>query len=303
MLSIITPSFNSGRFIEETIRSVVYQTKADFEYIVVDGGSTDTTIDILKKYSGKIHWISEPDHGQADAINKGFGIARGDIFAWLNADDYYLPDVFQYISSSFEANPNLVMLYGEGQLVDENGRFIEMYPSEDFHLPNLAYRCFLCQPTVFFRRFLFEKAGGLDTAHHIALDLDLWIRIGKLIEKNPGWQIEFIRKPLACQRMHKKAKTLDQRTRGYEEIIDVVKRHFGFVPFNWIYGREETADGRYDGYFSRSPFSLRLIFRSLIHWMAANKRSPVHIASFFLHLLFSPVRGVRLLLNHTSKGA
>ncbi len=300
MISIITPSFNNGRYIEETIRSVLSQKGTDFEYLIIDGGSSDNTIDILKKYAGQLRWISEPDQGQADAINKGFSLARGDIFAWLNADDYYVSNTLRSVTSAFEANQNLVMLYGEGKLVDETGQFIEMYPTEDFHLTDLAYRCGICQPAAFFRRYLFEKVGGLETSYHYALDLDLWIRIGKLLKNNPEWKIEFQRNQFACQRMHKTAKTLARRTEVYEEIISLIKQHYGFIPFNWIYGLEETADGRFDGYFTRRPLSAKLLSRSMIRWILANKRTPAHIASFFIHLLFSPIRSVRLLSNRVA---
>ena len=125
LVSIVTPSYNHGRYIEETIQSVLNQDYPNLEYLVIDGGSSDNTVEILKKYEGRLTWISEKDRGQADAINKGFRMANGEILAWLNSDDTYLPGAVQHSVRYLEAHSEVAMLYGEGYHIDAEGEFIE----------------------------------------------------------------------------------------------------------------------------------------------------------------------------------
>src|SRR5438128_8552250 len=122
LVSIVTPSYNQGRFIEDTIRSVLAQDYPNLEYIVVDGGSTDHTLDVLRRYEGRLRWVSEPDRGQSEAINKGFRMARGEIVSWLNSDDTYVPGAIGKAVAHLGARPEVVMVYGEGYLLDEGGR-------------------------------------------------------------------------------------------------------------------------------------------------------------------------------------
>ena len=128
LVSIITPSFNKGPYIEETLQSVRNQTYPHIEHIVIDGGSTDETLPILEKYSGDIVWISEPDKGQSDAINKGWRRSHGEIIVYLNADDTYLPDAVEIAVNYFLQHPETGMIYGDGILSDEKGRFLRNLP-------------------------------------------------------------------------------------------------------------------------------------------------------------------------------
>src|SRR5580658_8697248 len=171
LVSIVTPCLNSARFIEATIESVLAQDYPRIEYIVMDGGSTDGTLDILKRYGPQrdplnagsqgepFTWISEKDHGAADAINRGFAQSHGEIFAYLNADDLYLPGAVTAAVRSFEANPGADVVYGGGNWIDEDGRTVGPYPVRDFDRSLLARECFICQPSSFIRRAAFENAG------------------------------------------------------------------------------------------------------------------------------------------------
>jgi glycosyltransferase involved in cell wall biosynthesis len=288
LVSIVTPSFNQGKFIRTAIEGVLHQSGVSLEYLVIDGGSSDETLEILQSYGSRLHWISEPDKGQADAINKGFGKTLGEILGWLNSDDLYCPGALRYVVQEFENDPNLMLLYGKAHHVDVNGHFLEEYPTTEFSLEALSYSCFICQPACFFRRSLFKAVGGLNPSLHYALDLDLWIRFGKLQQKNPQWVFKFLPEVLAQSRMHGESKTLACRYVAYREIIQVVKKHFDHVPFNWVYGEQETAGDRLDGYFQRSPFRFPLWLRSLARWLWHNRHDPSYVFRIFQQCLVSP---------------
>ena len=186
LVSIVTPSLNQGRFIEATIGSVLSQDYPHIEYIVVDGGSTDGTLDVLRRYGGRLQWISEPDGGQAQAINKGFRLTRGEIVAWLNSDDTYLPGAVSAAVEHLTAHPACAMVYGEGYLIDEQGAAIRRFPAtEPFDLWKLVYVIdFILQQTTFFRRAALDVVGYLDEDLHWGLDWDLFIRLGKRFPVN-----------------------------------------------------------------------------------------------------------------------
>src|SRR5688572_25596277 len=146
LVSIVTPSYNQGRYIEETIQSVLNQDYPNLEYLVLDGGSTDETLEILKRYEGRLVWISEKDRGQADAINKGFHLAKGRILGWLNSDDTYSPGAIRKVAQYFQTHRDVGLLYGEGYHVDTAGKIIERYNTEPFNFHRLGEICFICQP-------------------------------------------------------------------------------------------------------------------------------------------------------------
>jgi glycosyltransferase involved in cell wall biosynthesis len=228
VVSIVTPSYNQGRYIEETLQSVLNQDYPNLEYIVVDGGSSDNTIEILKKYEGRLTWISEKDRGQADAINKGFHMAKGEILAWLNSDDTYLPGAVHKSVRYLEAHPEVGMLYGEGYHVDEEGEFIERYYTEPFDYQRLSEVCFICQPTVFLRAEVIRTVGPLDVTLDYCLDYEYWMRIAK------RFRIGYLGSYLANSRLHMDTKTLSKRVEVHQETLQVVKRHYGRVPMRWI---------------------------------------------------------------------
>ena len=230
--SVITPSFCQGRFIERTIQSVLAQKSPQIEidYVVCDAGSLDETLEILKLYEDKIRWISEPDNGQADAVNKGIAMTTGDIIAWINSDDIYYTGTFEAVRAVFEANPNVLVIYGDADHIDEQDQVIEAYPTEEWNYERLRETCFLCQPTVFFRRSLLEKLGGLDACLKYCMDYELWLRWGR------HTSFYYLPQKLAGSRLYEDNKTLGQRIAVHYEINEMFHHKFKNVPNKWIFG-------------------------------------------------------------------
>ena len=180
-LSIITPSYNQGKFIEKTILSVIEQSYKNIEYIIIDGGSTDNTLDIIKKYEDRIsYWVSEPDKGQSDALNKGFARATGNVFAWINSDDYYELDILTKVMKKFD-NPNISILNGNCMMHYSNsGRtFIDKSGFINTSRMLKYWKPYFCppQPSIFFRRTVWDDVGVLNELLNYSMDLDLWLRM------------------------------------------------------------------------------------------------------------------------------
>jgi glycosyltransferase involved in cell wall biosynthesis len=181
LVSIITPSYNQSAYLEQTIQSVLAQDHARIEYLLVDGASTDGSLEIIKKYQDRLAWwVSEKDNGQAEAINKGFARATGEIVAWLNSDDYYLPGAVSAAVRTFEENPDVVLIYGNMMAVDERGRTFNTLNYKPLSLEDLLCFQIIGQPAVFMRRSALQNSGGLDPAFHFLLDHFLWIRLARL---------------------------------------------------------------------------------------------------------------------------
>lgn len=191
LVSIVTPSYNQASYLEQTIQSVLEQDYPRIEYVVVDGASTDNSFEIIKRYNDRLaYWISEKDSGQAEAINKGFTRANGDILGWLNSDDYYLPGTVSAVVKCFEENPDVVMIYGDMMAVDEMGQTINVLKYKQLSLQDLLCFQIIGQPSVFFRRSALEKTGLLDTSFHFMLDHHLWIRLtqqGRILHVPQVW--------------------------------------------------------------------------------------------------------------------
>ena len=234
LVTIVTPSYNHGQFIEETIRSVFSQDYPETEYIIVDGGSRDNTAEVLRKYSGnKMKWISEPDQGQSEALNKGFRRANGEILGWLNADDTYNPETISTVVRHFLNHPGDIMVYGDAYFIDKEGRIMGQYPTEPFNLKGLSEACFICQPSVFVRSEVFEKVGVLNESLHTCMDYDYWIRIAR---RYSSQSISYLRGEfLANSRVYGDIKTFRMRETVYQEAMKVVKKHFGYVPWPWVF--------------------------------------------------------------------
>jgi len=272
-ISIVTPSFNQGPFIERTIRSVLTQGIPDLEYFIADGGSTDNTLDIIKQYGGRLSFVSERDKGQADAVNKGISATTGEIIGWLNSDDIYYPGALSAVIEYFGTHPDTDVVYGDAFHIDENDRILEPYYTTDWNYEKLQDVCFLCQPAVFFRRRLTVKAGLLDDRLSYCMDYEYWLRLGALTP------FARIRNVLAGSRMYPGNKTLGSRVSVHREINDMFLRKTGSVPDKWIYSYahvvvEEKGVTR-DSALQELKFRWALIFvtfASFFHW---KRRLPV----------------------------
>lgn len=220
-ISIVTPSYQQGRFIEETIRSVLLQGYPNIEYIVVDGGSEDETLSILDKYSNYIQWVSEADDGQADAINKGWKQTTGDILAYLNSDDTYVRGALGHMIQFFTERPDVDMVYGDIIHIDQQSKVTARYNPGPLELERyLCCNLYLPQPTVFFRAAIPNKIGYLDPKLNLALDLDYWIRIAQ------EYRVEYIPQILANARVYFEAKSTQNKHEYLDERLYILDKIF-----------------------------------------------------------------------------
>jgi glycosyltransferase involved in cell wall biosynthesis len=228
-ITVVTPSFNQGRFIRRTIESVLSQNVPGLEYLVFDAVSTDETAAVLREYSGRLTATIARDTGQADAVNKGLRAARGDIIGWLNSDDVYYPCALTRVLEIFAANPWIDVIYGDADHIDEHDSVMEAYYTEPFDYERFKDVCFLCQPAVFFRRSVVERYGLLDAGLRYCMDFEYWLRI--LADKPPF----FLRRRLAGSRLYAQNKTLGSREAVHREILQMLKQKFGEPPIRWVY--------------------------------------------------------------------
>jgi glycosyltransferase involved in cell wall biosynthesis len=228
-LSIITPSYNQGRFIERTLQSALSQNVAHSEYVVFDGGSTDGTLEILKRYGDRVRWVSRKDRGQADAVNQGIRATSGEIIGWINSDDVYRPGAIEAALAFLSANPSVDVVYGDAFHIREDDTIIEPYPTEDWDFDRFKSACFICQPAAFFRRSVTLRFGLLDESLQYCMDYEYWLRLAA-----GGARFARLRQPLAGSRLHPETKTLGSRNRVVLEINDMMRRTLGRVPDRWL---------------------------------------------------------------------
>lgn len=254
-VSIVTPSFNQVSFLEETILSVLRQDYENIEYIVIDGGSNDGSVDVIRRYQDRLAtWVSEPDLGQTDAINKGFQRASGEIVAWLNSDDTYLPEAVSEAVAFLVDNPKAGLVYGDANLIDEDGNILGRFPARQTEYKQLLRgSVHIPQQTAFFRAELWRQVGPLDTSFYFAMDYDLWVRLAKIsrLHYHPRLWANF--------RLHGGAKTLSSDDRCYPEMLRVYRREGGgpvslLALKAWVRSR----------FFSRLPLRTRLLLRRLL---------------------------------------
>ncbi len=232
--SIITPSLNQGKFIEDTILSVVNQNYPDFEHIVMDGGSTDETVSILKKYS-HLKWISEKDSGQSNALNNGFRLATGDICAWINSDDYYDEGTFQRVAEYFTQNKDCMFVYGDMTNIDADKNITAklvgdvMSRSELLKLPDIVR-----QPSCFWRRSIFDKVGYLNENLHLVFDYEFFLRITKY------YTFHYLNKNMCFFRIYADTKTQRLLNKQFHELKRIMLSNFFElkpVSFKFLLGR------------------------------------------------------------------
>ncbi len=239
IITIVTPSLNQGQFIEQTINSVLSQ-EGDFfiDYIISDGGSTDDSVEIIKKYDKLLktkkypikckgisyRWWSEKDNGQSHAINKGFKIAKGDILAWINSDDYYEPNAFEFIMKKFKENPDVDLIYGNGYKIDKVKNTKEIMESDEGNFNTFLQKGYsICQPAAFFTKKIINKIGFLDENLHYAMDYDFWLRI---LKNNKAIRIPKI---MANFRIWENSKTASQNNKFFQDRKIIRKKYEGSV--------------------------------------------------------------------------
>lgn len=238
-VSVVTPSWNQGRFLGRTLGSVAQQSWPVLEHLVIDGGSTDETLDVLRAAPAGLRWVSEPDRGQAHAVNKGIAASSGDIIAWINSDDVYYPGALETAARFLAQNPQVDVVYGDADHIDAAGAVTEDYPTRDFDLAALYHGCFICQPAAFFRRRVVGAYGPLDERLHYCMDYEFWLRLARA-----GARFAHIPVKLAGSRLHADAKTLRYREPVFREINDMFGRMLGRVPDEWLWNYANIAVGR-----------------------------------------------------------
>ena len=206
LVSIVTPSYNQARFLEATLRSVLEQDYPNIEYLVVDGDSTDGSVDIIRRYADRLTWwASEKDSGQSEAINKGLRRARGEIVGWLNSDDVYLPGAVSAAVAAFRSSPEAAVVYGDALAIDADGKSFNVMRARQYSLADLLVFHIICQPAAFMRRSVLEQVDYLDPAYHLLMDNLLWMTMARLAP------LVYVPQTWAGARYHDQAKN---RTRG-----------------------------------------------------------------------------------------
>jgi glycosyltransferase involved in cell wall biosynthesis len=221
-ISVVTVSYNQAKFLEDCMLSVLTQDYPDIEYIVIDGGSTDGSVDIIKKYADQLaYWVSEPDAGQTDALKKGFSKATGDIFCWLNSDDVLMPGALREVVGFFKSHSDAMCVTGDHLKCDEELRPVKLHREIPFNrfLWHYTYN-YIAQTSTFWRRELYEKAGGLNPSFHMAMDGDLFIRFA---DHAKLWKVCNVWSKF---RMHEGQKTAQEASRANDEQRQIRERYY-----------------------------------------------------------------------------
>lgn len=228
LITIAVPSYNQGQFLNQALESIFGQ-ELPVEVFVLDGGSSDNSLEIIRKWEHKLAgWRSSPDNGQSAAINEGLSQGRAPFVCWLNSDDLFLPDGLKYLLKAIETHPEAPAVYGKAwNLVEKNKKKYKIWV-EPFDAKRLAVRCIISQPATLIRRSAWEAVGGVDENLRMVMDYDLWWRLYK--QFGP---LHFVDEFVAINREHEETKTKTQRRLHYKEAIQIVRRHSGAVPLKW----------------------------------------------------------------------
>ncbi|MGH2582532.1 MAG: glycosyltransferase family 2 protein [Anaerolineales bacterium] len=221
-IAIVTPTLNQGAYIEKTILSVLEQQNVSVEYIVVDGGSTDDTADILKRFQTDIQWVVKLGMGQSAAINWGWRQTKAPVLAWLNSDDVLLPRALERVVRLFSGSSESDIVYGKCDFIDQHGDYIAAYPTRDFNYPEYVSGAenFIPQPSTFLKRQVFESLGGVDEGLNFLLDFDYWIRAGLV------FKIDHFPETLSQLRLHSEAKSIKRLNGFANELVSIYSRFF-----------------------------------------------------------------------------
>lgn len=232
-ISIVTPSFNQGAYLEETIDSVLSQGYENLEYIVIDGGSTDNSLEIIKKHERHLaYWQSRNDKGQADAIAQGFMRSTGDILAWINSDDRYMPGTIKKVMQLFSANPQVDLLYGDYVLEFPDGRQIpKLKTSYDYRI-YLSVYMMVPQPSSFWSQSIYKRVGGLDVNYHYAFDYEFFLKIGRALNEEIPKRTLHVHDLYSIFRIHEKSKSVSQME-SFKPEIRSIRDKYGF-PYRGI---------------------------------------------------------------------
>lgn len=262
-ISVVTPSYNQGQFIEETIRSILLQGYPDLEYIIIDGGSTDNTLEIIQKYEPYLtDWISECDRGQSDALNKGFRKATGDLIGWQNSDDYYQPDALINAAQAAQANPEITVFYGPTQQVDYQGQVIRDYPVTEFALSNLLPYLNMCNQAMFWRQQIFQDNHFIDESYQHGMDQEFLVRLAIA-----GYSFQLVPNICGYYRVHAQAKgatTVDTCAADCLRIYQSVYQN----PQLDLSVREQALNSIYglciDNFWKFRPLQFRQSYKTLL---------------------------------------
>ncbi|RPI85826.1 MAG: glycosyltransferase [Chloroflexi bacterium] len=255
-VSVITPSFNQGRFLEASIQSVLKQDYPNIEYIIVDGGSKDESVEIIRKYQDKLAWwVSEKDRGHADALNKGFSHATGEILAWLNSDDIYHPGAVSEAVALLKEHPDVGMVYGDANLIDDESNLIGKFPSKQTSYKQmLRGSVHIPQATTFFRTDLYRQISPLSLTLFFGFDYDFWVRLAKISK------LLYVPRLWADFRIHQSGKTVVNDDRCYPDMLKVHQREVGGW-FSWLRLRAFTRRLVY----AWLPWKLRIRLRKAVN--------------------------------------